>query len=305
MGIDDNRLLKQAYIATLVEPYVDCTHKPRLIEPPKPELKSIQRRIKGMLYKLPVPDYVFSGIRGRSYADNAFFHARNGASFLFKVDLTAFFPSISRELVYNFFRDDLNCSSDIAEILASFTTIDIEKSHSRDLQSVKDFLIQKGVTCYNHLISGAPTSQLLSYLVNRKMFDELHMLATKQGIAMTVYVDDITFSSQNRISRRFRATVLRVIQKHNYQVSRRKTKNYTRHYPKLVTGVIIDSNGNPIIKNSLRKKIVDEHKNLRQCPNDSTSRRRLQGLVTAARQVNKAAYPTIRKFAFGHPPTKE
>lgn len=298
LGIDDNRLLKQAYVATLVEPYIDCTRKPRLIEPPKPELKSIQRRIKGMLYTLPVPDYVFSGIRGRSYADNAFFHARNGASFLFKVDLTAFFPSISRELVYDFFRDDLNCSPDIAEILTNFTTIDIEKSHSRNLPSVKDFLAQKGVTCYNHLISGAPTSQLLSYLVNRRMFDELHMLATKQGIAMTIYVDDITFSSRNRISGRFRTSVLRIIQKHNYHVSQRKTKNYTRHYPKLVTGVIIDANGNPTIKNALRKKIADEHKHLRQCPNDSISRRRLQGLVTATRQVKKTAYPIIRKFAF-------
>lgn len=303
LGIDDNRLLKQDYIATLVEPYIDCTHKPRLIEPPKPELKAIQRRLKGMLYKLPVPDYVFSGIRGRSYADNAFFHVQNGSVFLFKVDLTAFFPSISRELVYNFFRSDLNCAPDIAEILANFTTIDLEKSHSHNLPSVKDFLIQKGVTCYNHLISGAPTSQLLSYLVNQKMFDELHILAAKQGIAMTVYVDDITFSSRNRISARFRAAVLKVIQKHNYQVSRRKTKNYTRYYPKLVTGVIIDSNGNPTIRNSLRKKIADEYKNLLQYPNDSVSRRRLQGLVTAARQVNKTAYPTIHKFVFGHPPT--
>lgn len=254
-----------------------------------------------MLYKIPVPDYVFSGIRGRSYADNAFFHAQNGPSFLFKVDLTAFFPSISRELVYNFFRNSLNCSPDIAEILANFTTIDVEKACTHGLPGVKNFLAQKGVTCRNHLISGAPTSQLLSYLVNQTMFDELHILAIKQGIAMTIYVDDITFSSQNRISRRFRAAVLEIIRKHNYQVSKKKTKNYTRHYPKLVTGVIIDANGNPAIKNSLRKKIADEHKKLRECPSDIASRRRLQGLVTAARQVNRAAYPTIRKFAFGDP----
>ncbi len=137
------------------------------------------------------------------------------------------------------------------------------------------------------------------------MFDELCALSTKQNITMTIYVDDITFSSRNRISRRFRAAVLNVIQKYNYQVSKKKTKNYTKHYPKLVTGVIIDSNGNPAIKNSLRKKIAEEHRYLRQYPNDSASRRRLQGLVTAARQVNKTAYPTIHKFAFDSPPAKE
>lgn len=305
LGIDDNRLLKQAYVDALIVPYIDYTHKPRLIEAPKPELKSIQRRIKNMLYALPVPDYVFSGIRGRSYADNAFLHAKNGPEFLFKVDLTAFFPSISRELVYNFFRDDLNCSPDIATALANLTTVDLEKAHTHDLPHIKNFLIQKGVTCYNHLISGAPTSQILSYWVNHKMFDELYALSVKQNITMTVYVDDITFSSQDRISRRFRTSILKIIRKHQYQISKKKTKNYTKHYPKLVTGVIIDSSGNPAIKNSLRKKIVEEHRYLRKYPNDSASRRRLQGLVTAARQVNKTAYPTIHKFAFGDPLAKE
>ena len=118
LGIKDNRLLKQDYVASLVEPYIDTNGKPRLIEPPKPELKNVQRRIKNMLGRIVVPDNVFSGIKGRSYADNAFFHTGEHLRYLFKIDLTAFFPSISRETVYRFFHDDLLCAPDIADILS-------------------------------------------------------------------------------------------------------------------------------------------------------------------------------------------
>ena len=75
-------------------------------------------------------------------------------------------------------------------------------------------------------------------------------------------------------------------------------KGYSRTYPKLVTGVIINSAGKATVKNSLRKKIMFEHKYLRNNPTDKKSRQRLRGLVTAARQVDKSAYPNIRKFAF-------
>ena len=46
LSIKDNALLKQDYVALLVEPYIDLTGKPRLIEPPSSELKIIQKRIR-------------------------------------------------------------------------------------------------------------------------------------------------------------------------------------------------------------------------------------------------------------------
>ena len=73
---------------------------------------------------------------------------------------------------------------------------------------------------------------------------------------------------------------------------------YVETYPKLVTGVIINSEGRATIKNALRKKIMVEYEHLRNNPDDIKSRQRLRGLVTAARQVDKSAYPNIRKFAF-------
>ena len=89
------------------------------------------------------------------------------------------------------------------------------------------------------------------------MFDELQALSDNNDVIMTVYVDDVVFSSEHNISSEFRKTVLSLIRKYNYQVSRKKVKGYSRTYPKLVTGVIINSEGKATVKNSLRKKIMN------------------------------------------------
>lgn len=252
-----------------------------------------------MLGQMIVPSHVFSGIKGRSYADNAVMHTGENRRNLFKIDLTAFFPSISRETVYCFFCEDLCCSPDVAEILTNFTTIDLEKSQTNCLDEIYGLLNSKDVICKNHLISGAPTSQIMSYLVNHRMFDEMQKVADENNAVMTVYVDDVTFSSENRISRNFKDRIIAIVQKYGYKISKSKVKKYTKLYPKLVTGVIIDSEGKMVIKNSMRGKIIKEHNYLREHPDDTESRQRLKGLLTAARQVNKHVFPTIYSFAWG------
>ena len=93
LAIDDNRLLKQKYVASLVSPYIYMQNKPRLIEPPSMELKRIQKRIKNLLGTIPIPENIFSGIKGRSYVDNAKMHLDTSSlRNMLKIDLTAFFP---------------------------------------------------------------------------------------------------------------------------------------------------------------------------------------------------------------------
>lgn len=302
LGIKEPRLFKQDYVVSLIDPYIDNSGKSRLIEPPSSDLKIVQRRIKTLLGRIEVPDNVFSGVKGRSYADNAFLHKGDHLRYLFKIDLTAFFPSISRETVYKFFRVDLCCSPDIAQILTNLTTIDLERSQTKNIREIRHFLEGKNVKCTNHLISGAPTSQILSYLVNHQMFDEMQELAERYGITMSVYVDDVTFSSECRISCCFRNIIFDIIKKYNFQISKKKVKNYSKLYPKLVTGVIIDNTGKLTLKNSLRKKIILEYKRLCNNPDNTDCRQRLKGLLAAARQVDKLAYPTIYRFAFSASP---
>ncbi len=129
------------------------------------------------------------------------------------------------------------------------------------------------------------------------MFDEMQKVANANNATMTIYVDDVTFSSENWLSGTFQNQIITIVRKYGYQVSKKKVKKYTKLYPKLVTGVIIDSNGKPIIKNSIREKIIKEHSHLRENIDDSESRQRLKGLLTAARQINPYAFPTIYRFA--------
>ena len=298
LHINNKQMMKQPHIASLVSPYIDKSGKPRLIEPPHDELKIIQKQIKNCLGRIAVPDNVFSGIKGRSYADNARLHVGNNRRNLYKIDLTAFFPSITRDTVYRFFTKDLLCSPDVAQLLTDLTTIDLEKSSAKNIDEIYEFLKGKNVSSYNHLISGAPTSQILSYLVNHRMFDEMQKFADDNGITMTVYVDDVTFSSENRISKDFRDKIVAIIRKYNYQISRNKVKRYTKLYPKLITGVIIDATGKTVLKNSMRQKVIITYNELKNDPENADIRMRLKGLLIAARQVNKEAFPSIYKFAF-------
>lgn len=297
LKISDEALFKQEYVAQLIDPYIDTkSGKPRLIEVPTRELRSVQRRLKNILGNIIVPDNVFSGIKKRSYAQNADWH--KGNKYIYKIDLTAFFPSISREKVYSFFRKDLETSPDVSEFLTNIATINIDLSNCKSIELVNAFLKSKKVKTRNHLISGSPTSQILSYMVNHNMFDEIQKLADQNKIVMTIYVDDITFSSDNFISNHFKYRVLEIIKKYGYQVSIKKVKSYSRYCPKLVTGVIIGADGRLKIKNSLRYKIILELEHLKSNPEDIESRQKLRGLVTAARQVERYAYPSIRQFAF-------
>ena len=106
LHIKNGDLLRQDCVVSMISPYIDKTKKPRLIEPPQAELKTVQKRMKTLLGKIQVPDNVFSGIKGRSYSDNARLHLGKSKRNLYKIDLTAFFPSISRETVYRFFFED-------------------------------------------------------------------------------------------------------------------------------------------------------------------------------------------------------
>lgn len=276
-----------------MHPYIDNKNgKKRLIESPDEDLKTVQKRLKIILSNIDVPANIFSGIKGRSYYDNAAKHLGN--KYVYKIDLTAFFPNTSRQKVYHFFKERFCVSPDIADFLADITTINLDLTNLEHAEEINSFLIEKGIKTRNHLISGAPTSQILSYFANQDMFNALQTLADKNDIVMSVYVDDITFSSDNHISYRLKTIIHNIVNRHGFQISKHKTKYYTRYFPKEITGVIIDRKGYPRLKNSLHYKIINETRFFKNNPTDEDSRKRLQGLVTAARQVVPGSFPSIK-----------
>ena len=124
----------------------------------------------------------------------------------------------------------------------------------------------------------------MSYFANVDMFEGINELALKYKITMTVYVDDIVFSSNNKIPYFFRKNVLNIIGVNFYDVSAKKCKCYNVPISKEVTGVILDKNGKMQVPNRLMLKT---HKYIQEVNNgNKTNIDNLKGCLVVANSIN-------------------
>lgn len=162
----------------------------RTINPPKTELKTIQKRINAYLVEhIRMPNYAFGGVKGKDNIKNARIH--KGRKYVFQTDLKDFFPFITNRMVYAMFVKN-GFSPDVASILTKLTTF-------------------KG-----HLPQGSPTSTTIANLVFVPVGDELQSIADREGLRFTTFVDDVTMSSQ----RDFKDIVPEIIKRIQPEVSR-------------------------------------------------------------------------------------
>ena len=187
--------------------------KLRQVEAPKVVLERIHRRLFALLERIAKPDYLHSGVRGRSYISNAKVHT--GCVPLVKLDLKKFYPSVDGARVYRFFSDTLLCSSDVSGLLTRLCTFQ------------------------NHVPTGSCTSQLLAFFAAKPLFDELNILAIKAGVHGTVYVDDLTWSGEGATPA-FLWRAKQVVHRHGF--IHHKDRCFAAQDKKLVTGVLLDGN---------------------------------------------------------------
>ena len=151
-------------ICNLYKPYIANKGKKRLIEPiDSKELKSIQKRIQILLKDIKYDENIFSGIPGKSYIDNGLYHLES--KYVVALDINKFFPNISREKVYKFFKNKLMNSSDVAEILTDLCTVNLEKISNLD-NNVLDYLKDNKIHQMKHIPTGSSISCIMSYLSN-------------------------------------------------------------------------------------------------------------------------------------------
>lgn len=145
----------------------------RIVRAPSPVLKDVQSRIKNnVLAHIPLADALHGGVRGRSPASNA--NAHLGQACVVKLDVKAFFPSISHRTVYRMFKHELGFGRDVASVLTKLTTVDGE------------------------LPQGAPTSTAIANIVLCRVVDEpVDRAAGATGARYTRFVDDVTLSGEN------------------------------------------------------------------------------------------------------------
>lgn len=184
--------------------------------------------------RIETPDFLHSGKKNHSNVSNAIAHTEKHLQPvpLMTTDIKSFFPSTTKKMIFSFFFTVMKCTAEVADVLADICTI------------------------HRFLPTGSRISMPLAFWANSRMFGELHSLANKHNVIMTVYVDDLTFSGEN-VNKLFRSTVKRVIERHKHTMHPDKTKMYKRQEPKLVTGVIVCDDGIKV-RNEQHKQLVTD-----------------------------------------------
>ena len=185
----------------------------RVVQEPEAALQALHRRLHRYLARIETPAYLHSTVRGSSYVNNAKAHL--GTNNTVKVDVKKFFPSVPQYKVMHFFRDKMNCSGDVAGLLAN-------------LICFKKFLA-----------TGSSASPIVSYYAFKEMFDEMFSYAENKGFILSVYVDDITMSGRN-VSWEDLQMLHRIIR--HYGLEGHKSKISQGNRPRLVTGVMLAGN---------------------------------------------------------------
>ncbi|HIF9522734.1 TPA: reverse transcriptase family protein [Photobacterium damselae] len=189
--------------------------KLRAVQCPCNGLEKIHSRIASLLCRLDTPSYLQSGKKGLSNVTNAREHCNSNK--LITADIKSFFTSTSREMVFKFFRHQMECSPDVSDLLADLCT------------------------CNGHVPTGSQLSMPLAFWTNNLMFKEINLLAQKHKVKMTLYVDDLSFSGK-QANKLFISTVSKIVSRHGLQIHPDKTRIYNGDSAKLLTGVIIRNN---------------------------------------------------------------
>lgn len=247
--------------------------KKRLIECPKYNLDKIHTRIASLLCRIKSPEYLHSGVKHRSNVSNADSH--KGKHAIFTTDITSFFPSTTKQQVFNFFFKRMKCSSDVADILANICTF------------------------RKHIPTGSRISMPLAFWANVEMFENLYAFAKSKSINMTLYVDDLTFSG-SAVNRSFAYNVKKIISRFGHSAHPEKSKLYSDTQQKLITGVIVGLDGIQV-RNKLLKNIHEDFRGWKQLKDlkltdISSIEPRLIGRLNAAACIDKRYKDKLRSL---------
>ena len=220
----------------------------RVINPPKGELKEIQKQINGYLVKnIEMPAYAFGGIKGKDNIRNARFH--KGQKYVFQTDLKDFFPHITHKMVYEMFVR-VGFSHDVSSLLTKLTTYD------------------------GHLPQGAPTSTTIANLVFMPTGMALQEIADREKLRFTTFVDDITMSSQKDF-KHVVPEIVETIVSSDFKISQGKTT-----YKSGIT----DITGVKMLNNSMA--VTDKFNNALEREEDKTTPR-AKGLLNYRERIMK------------------
>ena len=249
----------------------------RDITAPCYDLKKIQSRILALLRPIERPQWLISGERGKSYVDNGRAHLTS--KYLLAMDIKSFYDNCTREAAYQFFSRRLATSPDVAKVLTDIVT-------------------------YNAGIpTGCPTSQIIAYYAYEEMFTLIAQVAERYSCIFTLYVDDMTFSSNipfepTRLTREIDI----VLRKYGHRPKYKKVKYYPENSVKHITGTAITPDHQLVVPNALQHKIYVDFQSMKQfasqdklSPDQRKELNRLNGRIQAAKSIAPDIFPEITR----------
>ena len=254
------------------------TDEKRAITAPDKQLKIIQRRVLYLLRYMKRPHWLISSEKGKSYIDNGKAHL-NGR-YALTIDIRKFYDNCGREAVYSFFSNKLRTSPDVSKLLTDIVT-------------------------YNGRIpTGCPTSQIIAYYAYEDMFEEIAKIASAFGCTFTLFVDDMTFSSEGAFDKdKLGSLIDCALRKYGHKPKYKKVRYYPKSASKPVTGTIITPDNRLEIPNNLQEKIYNGFQDLKRYMGDATNLSGhekkidvLKGRIQAARNIDSDRFPEIRRI---------
>lgn len=235
---------------------------------PSEELKLIQKALCRLLMRIETPEWVMSGKKHCSYITNAERH--KNCKFLKTMDISQFYDSVQKRYIYRMFRDIFKMADDIAWLMTELVTY-------------------KGI-----LPTGSPSSQLIVYWTYSQMFEKIQKIANDKGCFFTLYVDDMTFSSQYPISNELRTDVAKELKKNGLKAQMSKDHYYQADAMKVITGVGV-KNGQVVVLNRKRKAILEQYQKCKETKNIYDVEK-LNGMLCSIRQIEKDIFPQIENY---------
>ena len=241
--------------------------KKRAIEEPNATIKTLLKKLVKPLQQLPCPAYCKCGWPKQNALLNAQAHINNFAAVA--MDITDFYPNTTAKFVREGLKKELNISEKALDIIIEMATYN------------------------NRLPTGAPTSTILAFIAHKELFDEIAIEMKKREITYTQYVDDITLSAKDGITRNEVKFVQSILGKHDLKLKNKKTKFY--NYKKaLITGYYIKQSGKISVPNRIGFTIVQMLRTKPIKKMDAHEVKKLLGYIEYQRQGDKKAFKIVR-----------
>ncbi len=237
-------------------------------------LREILNNLKNLLQRIRMPYYVHGCVPDKSTITNATPHLARSS--LVRIDLENHFPSTSHRKVYAMFCVEQECSPEVARILTRLTTLN------------------------SGLPQGSPTSPVISNMVTLPLSNRLHRFAKKRGAKCTQYVDDYTFSGNQKLGGHVKR-ITEIITQGGFKTNLSKTDIMPANGEQITTGIRVNGN-KPDIPSSYLKEINHELESLQSKlrKDDYLTQRTINQFESKIKYVSRfnpgAAKPLKRKL---------